>query len=469
NSMLPEAVCQRRRWLSGTLAVDGLFILAKIKRTMGYFPELEKIWQEYLAWLALARERGLSASSFAGKTSRFLATEKKKLQERLEKMRPSRKEPDSLKAIRQLRPSGPRRLTEKLSTQQLPDRLLGAWLGRAAGCILGLPCEGMSKEAIRFVCLNHAHPYPLSDYWSHDPKPLPPQTLHYGTTARRNFLKPHLSSIGADDDLAYTILGLLLLEEKGSCFTTKDVARAWLKYLPLACTAEAVALNNLKHGISPDRAGQVDNPYSDWIGADIRSDPWAYAAPGWPEKAAEMAYYDAFLSHRGTGIHAAMFFSAAISAAFVCQDPLEAIRIALTEIPRDCRLARTVRQTIDWCHRDRDWEKTTDRILKTFSGMSAAHALNNAAVTVASLVYGGGDFSRTIALAVMAGLDTDCNGATAGSLAGAMLGASRLPSRWKKPLGNQVHTYLKGHKNFHSDELAARFHRIALKVLDESI
>ena len=74
------------------------------------------------------------------------------------------------------------------------------------------------------------------------------------------------------------------------------------------------------------QAAEVDNCFLNWIGADIRSDPWAYAAPGWPEKAAEIAYRDAYVSHRRNGIYAAMFFSAAISAAFAVDNTVDALR-----------------------------------------------------------------------------------------------------------------------------------------------
>lgn len=432
---------------------------------MSYFSDVEKIWKEYLAWLQLLKERKLRVVTRIKKLNNFLLQEKKSLEQSFHSACFPPEETDNLQEIRSLRPVGPRNLVEKLNQDQLEDKILGAWLGRAAGCILGIPCEGMSKEAIRFTCLSLGLDYPLGSYWKKDPKPVSPETLHYETTPRKKYLQEHLSCIGADDDLAYTLLGLLILEEYGYQFTTEDVARAWLKYLPFACTAEAVALSNLKKGVSPYLAGSLDNPYVDWIGADIRSDPWAYAAPAAPEKAAEMAYRDAFLSHRGTGVHAAMFFSAAISAAFVCHHPLKAIEIGLTEIPEKCRLSRTVLQTIDWCEKDSDWEKTTSRILRFYQGMSGAHALNNAALTVAGLFYGAGDFTRTISLTVMAGLDTDCTGATAGSLLGALLGARNLPADWKKPLGNNVETYLLGQRKFKSTEVASRFTEVAHAVL----
>ena len=124
-----------------------------------------------------------------------------------------------------------------------------------------------------------------------------------------------MDGVPTDDDLNYTLLGLMILEEYGLDFTTDQLGEAWIKYLPFAFTAEGIALDNLRKGVPPMQAAEVDNCFLNWIGADIRSDPWGYAAPGWPEKAAEFAYRDAYVSHRRNGIYAAMFFSAAISAA----------------------------------------------------------------------------------------------------------------------------------------------------------
>ncbi|HEY8346983.1 MAG TPA: ADP-ribosylglycohydrolase family protein, partial [Symbiobacteriaceae bacterium] len=63
---------------------------------------------------------------------------------------------------------------------------------------------------------------------------------------------------------------------------------------------------------------------------------------------------------------------------------------------------------------------------------------------------------RTICNAVMGGWDTDCNGATVGSVIGVMLGASKLPAKWIAPLNNRVRSSLKGFDNITFDELARR-------------
>ena len=73
-------------------------------------------------------------------------------------------EPSDLGLIRAARPKGPSKPAGKLGKRLLADRTLGAWLGRAAGCLLGKPCEGWSRERIEKT-LRAFGEWPLSDYW----------------------------------------------------------------------------------------------------------------------------------------------------------------------------------------------------------------------------------------------------------------------------------------------------------------
>jgi ADP-ribosylglycohydrolase len=81
-------------------------------------------------------------------------------------------------------------------------------------------------------------------------------------------------------------------------------------------------------------------------------------------------------------------------------------------------------------------------------------------------VYGAKNFEKTIALTVMGGVDTDCTGATAGSLLGALLGAKRLPKKWSAPLGTRAESYILGHRWWRHADIVRRFKKITDRVLE---
>jgi ADP-ribosylglycohydrolase len=330
----------------------------------------------------------------------------------------------------------------------------GAWLGRAAGCTLGAPVELWPVERMERLAQQSGAAFPPEDYWPDHPNK---DGVRYGASTVADYLRGSIKAVPVDDDLAYTILGLLILEEHGPEFTTADVAQAWLKYLPVACTAEEVALRNLKEGVDPSEAAVVDNPYQHWIGADIRSDPWGYACPGQPERAAAMAYQDAYLSHRQDGLYGAMLFSGAIAAAFALDDPIEAIEVGLTEIPKSCGLARDVKWALRAGESMTDHAQARAAVDKRFPGMHPVHTNNNACLTVFGLFLGEKDFTRTIGNVVAMGLDNDCTAATAGSLLGAVLGVDGIPGHWWKPFRNRCHTYLNGVPELKNTEVVERF------------
>ncbi len=429
---------------------------------MAYFPKMDADFNGMKSWMDLRKEQGADVTAVE-KELRDLAC---RLTRELQVMKPpfndKYHEPISLGDIKSARSKGPRKMAYDLTDAKLYDKMLGSWLGRGAGCTLGIPVEGWSRPKIKEWAEMYNQPYPLAEYW----KEIPRRGKHYRDPIEI-FLKGKIDRIGSDDDLAYTVLGLLVLEEAGIDFTSEDVGKLWLKYLPMACTAEHVALENLKKGLKPPQTALKDNPFMEWIGADIRSDPWAYAAPGLPEVAADMAYRDASVSHIMNGTYGEMFFSAAIAAAFVVDDPIEALKVGLTEIPAKCRLTETVKETLQWCAKDADWYATHDRIAKKYDGMSMAHTLNNAALTVAGLYYGAGDFEKTISYTVMGGVDTDCTAATAGSIMGAIIGAKKLPKKWVGPFGDRLTTYLIDCEEHSISDLAKRCCVVAGKVREK--
>ena len=372
-------------------------------------------------------------------------------------------EPDDLPSILKLRPSGSRRVWSSIPAD-FRDRLEGSWLGRCAGCTLGSIVEGWDVERMERWAEYLGDEYPLVDYWSQAEQP---HQTKYETSLREDFTPSKMDGVPTDDDLNYTLLGLMILEEYGPDFSSADLGEAWVKYLPFAFTAEGIALDNLRVGVPADRSAEVDNPFLNWIGADIRSDPWAYAAPGYPEKAAEFAYRDAYVTHRRNGIYAAMYFSAAISAAFTVSDPVDALRIGLEEIPADCLLAREIRWALDKAPSVANYRDAAALVEERYPRMGGAHAINNTVLTVWGLTVGKDDYSKVIGETVAMGKDNDCTAATAGSIFGAVYGKSAIPKHWYKNFNNKVHTFLYHQSTFAIDDVLDRFVAQAEKVLGE--
>jgi ADP-ribosylglycohydrolase len=362
-------------------------------------------------------------------------------------------EPSDLDGIRARRPAGPRRIAVPLSDAVLDDRTLGAWLGRAAGCMLGKPVEGWSREKIEDL-MSVCGLAELDDYW-----PEPPAgssvSFHAGAAG---LLRGKIRTAARDDDMDYTIAGLCILEKHGRSFTPRNVADFWLERLPYHCTytAERAAYRNLVNGIQPPQSATHRNPYREWIGAQIRADAFGYACPGRPEEAAGLAFSDAAVSHVKNGIYGEMWVAAMLAAAFVASDVEKVVRTGLTEVPQSCRLAEAIGKVLDWRAEGCDATAALDRIMDAYGHYHGVHTINNAAIVARALLWGERDFSRTIGLAVSAGLDTDCNGATAGSVLGAMLGAAGIPSHWTEPLGDRIATVVAYQWDLTLSGLAAR-------------
>lgn len=424
-------------------------------------PDWNALREQLIEYARLKYEYGASAEDI----EYILNAAADELQKNIEKLQslPEDKvlaalEPDDLKKIRSLRPEGPRKLWNSLDTELYKERLKGALIGRFAGCTLGAPVEFWSVENMEAWASYIGDAFPPEDYWSSIKNP---SDKRYGVSECFKYTKPGIDGVPVDDDVTYTLLGLLILEDYGPEFTIKDAGAAWVKYLPCACTAEAVALENLRKGVPAHLAAEENNPYVQWIGADIRSDPWGYLAPGLPEKAAEFAYRDAYLSHRRNGIYGEMYFSAVISAAFAVGDIEAALRIGLTEIPADCHLAQDVRWALEVGDSIQDYKEARAAVEARFGDMSGVHTNLNACLTIFGLFIGGDDFTKAIGETVAMGYDNDCTAATVGSIFGAAKGIEAIPEKWYQAFNNKVYTYINGHSMFHIDDVFQRFIRQA--------
>ena len=367
-------------------------------------------------------------------------------------------EPSDLETIRLLRPSE-RPGSGEVDKDRLYDKLYGAIVGRVCGCLLGKPIEGIRTKELHPL-LKLTGNYPMHRYIMNSDI-TDEIAEQFGFRLKGRCYPDTLSCAPVDDDTNYTVLAALLIDRYGVDFTPWDVSRLWLDCQPknAYCTAERVAFRNFVAGYNPPESAVYKNPYREWIGAQIRGDYFGYINPGNPELAADMAWRDASISHVKNGIYGEMFASAMIAAAAVENDIPTIIRAGLAQIPERSRLTESVKEILSMYGRGESQDSAFAFIHEKWdenSGHGWCHTISNAMIVAASLLYGGQDYGKSICMAVQTGFDTDCNGATVGSVLGMRNGFGAIPSVWYERLNDTLDTTIFGVGRVKLSELAKK-------------
>lgn len=316
----------------------------------------------------------------------------------------------------------------KLNLKDYRDKVLGCWMGKNIGGTLGAPMEW--RRQVNAV-----------SFYTQDLKgdPLP------------------------NDDLDIQLLWLVALEEKGIDLDARLLAEYWCLYVTPHWSEYGTAKINLRSGLPPPLSGTSENLFKDSCGAFIRSEIWACVCPGNPQQAARYAYEDAILDHgNGEGTYAEVFCAALEAAAFVETDLRKLIDIGLSFIPPDCGVAKAVRCARQCQGEGKTWQEARDEVLRLYRGSTFFHipacisdedrkkgfdqgqlgwdVPSNLGMLVIGLLYGEGDFAQSVCIAVNCGEDTDCTGATVGSIFGILHGITAIPEKWITPIGRKIKT-----------------------------
>lgn len=351
-----------------------------------------------------------------------------------------------------------------INTLEFRDKVLACWLGKNIGGTLGAPMEW--RRQVNNVT-----------FYTQDLEGEP----------------------APNDDLDVQLLWLIALEEKGIDLSAQTLAEYWTLYLTPHWSEYGTAKINMRSGLIPPFSGTMFNEFKDSCGCFLRSEIWACLAPGNPRLAARYAYQDGIIDHgNGEGTYAEVFCAALESAAFVIQDIPTLIDIALSYIPSDCGVAGAVRVSMDCYKTSKTWRVVRELILEKYRGkmffgireMISDEDYNrgfgdgqrgwdvpsNIGMILIGLLYGEGDFGNSICTAVNCGEDTDCTGATLGSLFGILHGTDGIPEKWIKPIGKKIKTaclnlgelgYYGGQLPADVDNLTDRTIRLAKRVIDQ--
>lgn len=165
------------------------------------------------------------------------------------------------------------------------------------------------------------------------------------------------------------------------------------------------------------------------------------------EKAADMAFRDACVSHTKNGIYGEMYIAALLALCAVESDLMTAIKDALKLVPQKSRFVKCVSAIIEKYENGTSEDECFAGIHTEWNeheGYDWCHTLSDIQIVVASLLYDGGDYTKTICRAVQTCFDADCNAAAAGSVLGMLKGFSAIDEKWYAPFNGKLETQLFG-------------------------
>lgn len=249
-----------------------------------------------------------------------------------------------------------------------------------------------------------------------------------------------------NDDITYELAFLKAFDEKGYSITSRDIAQQWIGLVPAGWSAEEIALRNIKYGIYPPESGKFNNPYYEWIGAQMRGAVCGMTAPGNPVEAARLAYLDGVVSHHNNGVLGEIFNAVLVSLAFVEPDMRKIVEKTISMIPEDSEYYSVVKYAYDRCKTSNDWEKAWRACEEKYERYNWIHAYPNAAAEVVALWFGNGDFDETMHIIAMEGQDVDCNAAQIATAIGIIKGIEGINEEWTGPIGDDLNTYVRSMK-----------------------
>ena len=318
-----------------------------------------------------------------------------------------------------------------MSSEDYLERTHLGWIAQICAGALGTAVEGYTTENITEV-FGQIYAYPRK-----------PNTMN--------------------DDITYELAFLRAADLCGKALTASDIADQWLALVPFGWSAEDVALKNLKLGVYPPESGYRNNPYREWIGAQMRGAVCGMVAPGNAREAARLAFMDGSVSHHNNGVLGEVFNAVLVSLAYVKTDVLSLLEEAIAAIPSDSEYYSVVTFALEQCATHGDWLSAWKPCERRYERYNWIHAYPNAAAEVIALFFGKGDFNETMHIIAQIGYDVDCNAAQIGT-ALAIMNAVPIDEAWTAPIGDKLQTYMRDVKEISIRALAEDTVRVGKKL-----
>lgn len=319
----------------------------------------------------------------------------------------------------------------RLGVAEYRDKVYASWLGQCAGNIYGLAHEQ------RYFREPGPDRFPLG---------------YSGWGAAR---MKELNGAFSDDDTDVEYMYLLAMEKHGIEPTYAQLAEFWKRHVHRdVWLANRAAVAAMRHGIAPPYSGmQAYNPHWFQIDPQLVNEIWAVTAPGMVRYSVAKSEWAARIMSDGWAVEPTMFYAAMYAAAFFESDIPKLIAVGKAALPAGSRFAVTIDRMVE-LHRKHpdDWKAARLESLPLLylqepeTTRTGTNANLNAALAVLALLYGRGDFQRTLDLTCALGFDADNQAATLSGLLGIVGGTRGIPHDllfpypelgWKEPLNDR--------------------------------
>jgi hypothetical protein len=311
--------------------------------------------------------------------------------------------------------------TITITKDKLKDKIMGGWAGQTIGVTFGGPYEFGFQGTF------------IGDY----------QPLKWYDGYLKNTM---LYNPGLYDDLYMDLTFVDVFERYGLDAPVDSFANAFAHAGYMLWHANQAGRYNILHGIKAPASGQwKNNPHADCIDYQIESDFAGLMSPGMPNTASAISDRIGHIMNYGDGWYGGVFVGAMYSLAFLSTDINAIINGALKTVPAKSRFYQCISDVIAWHKKfPGDWKQTWLEVQKKWAddigcpeGVFAPFNIDanvNAAYVVIGLLYGGGDFTKTLEITTRCGQDADCNPSTSGGILGTVLGYQKIPAYWKMGL-----------------------------------
>jgi hypothetical protein len=301
----------------------------------------------------------------------------------------------------------------------LRDKIMGGWAGQVIGCTYG----GITEFQWNGTMIGDHVPIPWDEHqmlWWYDNSP------------------------GLYDDVYMDLTFVQVFEEHGLDAPVELHALAFAHAEYPLWHANQAARYNILNGIMPRASGHwKNNPHADDIDFQIEADFAGLMSPGMINASSEISDKIGHIMNYGDGWYGGVIVAAMYTQAFVSNDIHFVVREALKSIPSESRYYKTIADVIKWHEMyPEDWKQTWFELQKKWTaekgcpdGVFRAFNIDasiNGAYIVLGLLYGNGDFGKTVDISTRAGYDSDCNPSNAAGILGTMMGYSNIPDYWKQ-------------------------------------